>query len=73
MSKLDTLEEIMDEVEEGLERLDKPDYWTCNSHTASLLVVSFLLLMLVLTCIPHRIYYTLKFKVYWRIKFRRLL
>ena len=73
MGKLDTLGEFMDEVEEGLAKLDKHEYWSANSLALSLLIVSFFLLMLVLSCIPHNIYYTLKFKVYWRIKFRRLL
>ena len=70
---MNKLEEIMDEVEIGLAKLDKGEIWTANSHGLSLLIVSLLLFLVGLGSIFIGLYYTLKFKVYWRIKFRRLL
>ena len=81
MSKFDTLKQIMDEVEVGLEKLDTREYWTCNSHSTSLLLVSSFLFLLGWMgvfigwyyTLKVKWYYTLKVKVYWRLKFRRLL
>lgn len=71
MSKLDKLERIVDEVEAGLDKLDKGDIWTSNSSSASLFIVSQILFWLsILNCCIDT-YYWIKRKTYWRLKFRR--
>ena len=72
MSKLDKLEHIMDEVEAGLEKLDKADIWTANSSSWSLILVSILLFHTAVMGFFIGLYYHLKFKIYWRLKYWRL-
>lgn len=67
MSKLDKLEEVMDEVEAGLTKLDKGDIWSVNSHPLSLFIVSMFLFHLAIAGILIDVYYALKFKIYWRL------
>lgn len=70
---MNKLERIIDEIEVGLKKLDEGEYWTCNSHPLSLLGVSLCLFHLGCVGIFIDLYYSLKFKVYWRIKYRRIL
>ena len=70
---MDKLERILDEVEVGLDKLVEDECWLINSHSLSLFILSFLLFAIGCGSALHDLYYTLKFKVYWRIKFRKLL
>ena len=66
------LERIMEEVEDGFGKLDEDEIWTANSHSCSMLIVSFFLLLLGIGAAFVEAYYFLKWKVVrrWGVGYR---
>jgi len=55
------LDEIVNEVQEGFKKLDRGEYWTCNSHVLSVAILGWSLILLALLYIPINIYYKIKY------------
>jgi len=65
---MNKLEQIMDEVDNGIRKLDKGDIWTANSHSVSILIVSLFLLLLAIGGLFIGVYITIKWKVVKRLR-----
>jgi len=60
---MNRLEQIMDEVEAGINKLDKGDLWISNSCWVSLLILSLFLLSLSVCYVFISIYMTVKWSI----------
>jgi len=68
---IDKIETIVEEVEDGIRKLNENEIWTANSHSISMFIVSIFLLFLAIGAFLLELYFFVKFKIVWRLRSHR--